>query len=415
MAALTALAGAPLGACAVALRPAWRVGLRERLGAIEARADAPIWIHAASAGEATGASRITAELEARGEAPFLSTTTVAGRDRLRAEFAELSVALAPLDHPWCVDAALDRVNPKLLLLLETELWPVWIAATERRGIPVIVLSARLSDRSFPRYRRAHSMFAPTLRRLAAVGARTDLDAERFRVLGVPADRVSVTGDLKLEPPSSAAKLAPELERVLGSRPLLVAGSTHAGEEEAALAALAAAESAGLELDLVIAPRHLGRVPAILRELERAGRKVRLRSQTQAEPLRAGELLLLDSLGELRGVYAQASLAFVGGTLAPIGGHNLLEPLHVGCPIVFGPHVENVREAAALLQRSGAGVSVADASAVSEQVVSLLRDPSGARVRVAAGQAEIERHRGSVDRSLALVDRTLRAAALPKAS
>ena len=408
VAALTALAGVPLGACVVALRPAWRVGLRERLGVLESDGEAHLWIHAASAGEAAAASRIAAEFRGRGEALFLSTTTVAGRERLRAGFPGVAVALAPLDHPWCVDAALDRVRPKLLLLLETELWPIWIAAAVRRGIPVVVISARLSDRAFPRYRRAQALFAPTFLRLSAVGARSELDAERFVSLGVPRERLSVTGDLKLEPLAESPGLAPELRRMLKGRRLLVAGSTHEGEEIAALRAAAACEDAGLEINLVLAPRRLERVPAVARIVRQEGRALRRRSEGPDTVLGRGEVLLLDSMGELPAVYREALLAFVGGTLAPVGGHNLLEPLQAACPVVFGPHLENVREAAEILQRSGAGEQVADARDLPPRVVALLRDRSGARVRVAAGLAELERHRGSTQRSIELVERVMRA-------
>jgi 3-deoxy-D-manno-octulosonic-acid transferase len=416
VAALTALAGAPLGACAVALRPSWRVGLSERLGVLDSAGEAPLWMHAASAGEAAAASRVAAVFRDRGDELFLSTTTVAGRERLRAGFPGVPVALAPLDHPWCVDAALHRVHPSLLLLLETELWPVWIAAANRRDIPVVVISARLSDRSFPRYRRAQSMFAPTLGRLAAVGARSELDAQRFAALGVPSTRISVTGDLKLEPLTQPPVLAEDLRRMVAGCKLLVAGSTHDGEEVAALGATAACEAAGLPLNLVLAPRRLERVAAIERLVAEAGRSVRRRSASPATALEPGEVLVLDSMGELAAVYGEAQLAFVGGTLAPVGGHNLLEPLHAACPVVFGPQVENVPEAAEILCRSGAGVQVRDAEELARQAVSLFRDRSGARVRVAAGQAELERHRGSTQRSVELVDRVLReTSALRRAS
>jgi 3-deoxy-D-manno-octulosonic-acid transferase len=351
----------------VALKPAWRVGLRERLGILDGAGEAPLWIHAASAGEAAAAIRIVGELQSRGERLFLSTTTLAGRERLRAAFPGMPVVLAPLDHPWCVDTALQRVSPRALLLLETELWPVWIAEAARRGVPVVVISGRLSDRSFPRYRRVRSMFAPTLERLAAIGARSELDAQRFVELGAPADRVSVTGDLKLEPLDRPTPLAPELARMLRGCRLFVAGSTHEGEELAALQALAGCDDARVQANLVLAPRRPERAASLERMVREMGRAVRRRSAGPDTPLSPGEVLILDSLGELPALYREAEVAFVGGTLAPIGGHNLLEPLHAGCPVVFGPHVENVREATGILLRSGAGECVADADRLSDRV------------------------------------------------
>ena len=298
---------------------------------------------------------------------------------------ELPAVIAPLDHPWCVAAALSRVEPVLLALVETELWPSWIAAAKRRRVPVVVVSGRLSDRSFPRYRRVRRLLTPTLRRLDAVGARSDLDAARFVELGVPEERVCVTGDLKLEPPEGVATLATDLVRALSEVPVIVAGSTHPGEEEPAQIALLACEREGLPAALVVAPRHLQRAAQVERELVAAGRRVRRRSRLEGPPLKSGEVLLLDTLGELSAVYAAASVAFVGGTLAPVGGHNLIEPIFAGCPVVFGPHVHNVRVHAELAETSGAGVRVPDAEGLAAAVVDALRDPESRRTRVARGQ------------------------------
>jgi 3-deoxy-D-manno-octulosonic-acid transferase len=316
---------------------------------------------------------------------------------------ELPCAIAPLDHPWCVATALSRVEPKLLALVETELWPTWIAATKRRGIPIVVVSGRLSDRSFPRYRRVRRLLGPTLRRLDAVGARSDLDAARFIELGVPEERVCVTGDLKLEPQEGVATLAMDLVRALSEVPVIVAGSTHPGEEEPAHQALIACERAGLRAALVIAPRHPKRADQLQRELRAAGRRVRRRSRLEGPPLESGEILLLDTLGELPAVYAAASAAFVGGSLSPVGGHNLIEPIFAGCPVVFGPHVHNVRVHAELAETSGAGVRVENVEQLSAAIVEALRDPEARRKRVAKGQEALAAHRGTARRTAMLID------------
>jgi 3-deoxy-D-manno-octulosonic-acid transferase len=389
----------------LALRPAWRSGLSERLGLLEPAKPAGIWVHGASVGEVLAAAPLVERLVGGGCPTFASATTVSGRDLLRRILPDVASGLAPVDHPWCVEAALGRIAPKALVLVETELWPVWIAAARRRGIAVVVVSGRISDRSFSRYRRLRPLLAPTLRRIDLVGARSPRDAERFATLGARPEQIRVTGDLKLELPEDASRfhrLAPDLSEVLSSASFFVAGSTHPGEEAAALEALEACERGGLQLSLVLAPRALGRVDGVERELREAGRRVRRRSAPGGGPLAPGEVLLLDSLGELRSVFAAARAAFVGGTLVPVGGHNLLEPVLAGCPVLFGPHLAAVRESADLLLGCGAGQAVADRAGLARALVELLCDPESARARAERGRRALQEHRGSLGRSLDLI-------------
>jgi 3-deoxy-D-manno-octulosonic-acid transferase len=403
-----AVAGTPALAALVAARPRWREGMIERLGGAAA-GGAPdsvdaIWVHGASVGEILAGLRLVDRLLARGLPVQTSTSTATARAMVRRMRPELPCRLSPLDHPWCVARALDRARPRALVLVETELWPCWIAAAARRSIPVIVVSGRLSDRSYPHYRRLARVFHGTVDRITGVGARTPLDAERFVELGVPASRVHVTGDLKLDG-AKPPPLDPALVRVLEGPPLLVAGSTHPGEEEAALHALAAAERAGLAAALVLAPRHRERFDAVGELVRRSGRKLRRRSWLAAagEPrLEAGEVLLLDSHGELGSVYAFARLAFVGGTLVARGGHNLLEPAEVGRPAAFGPSTQAVRAAAELLLGVGAAARVGDGAALGRAFVAALHDPGAADAQGDAGQRVLAAHRGSAERSAALV-------------
>lgn len=404
---LGTLVAAPVALALVALRPGWRVGLRERLGAVPRLAPGAVWVHGASVGEILAATRLVDRLRESGRPVFASTTTTSGREVVRASRPDVPSALAPLDHPWCAAAALARVRPRALLLVETELWPSWIAAADRADVPVLVVSGRLSDRSFPRYRRLRHLLRGTLRRLSAVGARSAEDAERFVALGVPPERVRVTGDLKLEPPATAPRAAADLDAALGDAPLVVAGSTHPGEEAAALGALEAAEAAGLRAALLLAPRRIERAPEVAELAAGRGRTVRRRTALAGARLAPGEVLLLDTLGELAAVYARASVAFVGGTLAPVGGHNLLEPAQAGRPVLFGPHCENARAAAELLRASGAGQCVADPAALARAVVAALRDPDAGRARGARARARLEEHRGSAERAVALLDEVLR--------
>jgi 3-deoxy-D-manno-octulosonic-acid transferase len=390
LSALAALALAPVAAGALALRPAWRVGLRERLGAQPGQPPGAVWVHGASVGEILAASRLVDRLQRGGRAVVSSTVTLAGRDVMRRARPEIPCHLAPIDHPWCVASALSRIHPAALVLIETELWPNWLAAAERRGIPVALVSGRVSDHSYPRYLRLQRIIAPALRRIAAIGARTASDAERFLALGAPRERVHVTGDLKLEPAADAAPLAPDLARVLGGAPLFVAGSTHAGEESAALAALARIERDGLAAALVLAPRRVERAGEVVRIVRASSRSVRRRTALGAAPLQAGEVLVLDSVGELAPVYARAQVAFVGGTLVPIGGHTRLAPVFAGRPVLFGPRTENARQAVEILEASGAGRRVADADELARALAALLRDPGEARRRGEEGDARCHR-------------------------
>jgi 3-deoxy-D-manno-octulosonic-acid transferase len=406
VAALSAIAAAPIAAGALALRPTWRVGLRERLGDVPRPAPGGLWVHAASVGEVLAATRLLDHLQKAGHALFASTVTLEGREVVRRLRPDIPSALAPLDHPWCVEAALDRVRPAAIALIETELWPVWIAAARRRGIPVVLVSGRVSDRSFPRYRRLGWLVGRTLRRLAAVGARTDVDGERFVALGADPARVSVTGDLKLERDEREGPLAPDLDAVLGGVPLFVAGSTHPGEEVAALAALRRIEGAGLQAALVLAPRRRQRGAEVARLVRASGRPLRQRTAVGGEPLRPGEVLVLDTVGELAPVYARAAVAFVGGSLVRGGGHNVLEPVLAGCPVLFGPHVANVRHAVEILERCGAGRTVEDAADLGRAAIGWLRDPIAARARGGEGRAVLRSHGGSAERAARLIESAL---------
>ena len=409
-AALTAVALAPPLALGWLLRPSWRVGLAERLGAHPGASGArPIWLHGASAGEVPAAARLARALQTRGDAVAGSATSAAGRALWRELAPRVPSGFAPLDHPWCVARALARVAPRALVLVETELWPIWISLAHTRGVRVAIVSARLSERSFARYRAARPLLRRVLARVDAIGARSQLDAERFVAIGAVPARVSLTGDLKLEPDAGAAQIAPDLAARLGDVPLIVAGSTHAGEEQAALAALAAAEAAGLRCALVLAPRRSERAGEVL-ALARGGRRARLRSVGEGAPLRAGEVLVLDTLGELPALWARASVAFVGGSLAPgVGGHNLLEPAQHGRFVLHGPHVENAREAAELLAACGAAQRVVDAPDFARAVVGALRDPARSEALGAAGRTALEANRGALSRTLALLDALLGAA------
>lgn len=412
-AALAAAVAAPAGLVALAVRPEWRAGLGQRLGWLPATGDGvrpAVWIHGASVGEARVVGLLGRRLLEQGLALRASATSVAGRSRLRDELPGVPCSLAPLDHPWCVDRALRDAAPAALVLVETELWPCWIAAAARAGVPVGLVSGRLSRRAFARYRALRPLVAPTLARLAAVGARTPDDAARFRALGAPAQRVRVTGDLKLDLPTEAPPLPGDLVPVLkDAGPCLVAGSTHPGEEEAVGRAVALLRARGVPVRAVVAPRRVERCGAAEAALRRAGCRVRRRSRPGAAALAPGEVLVVDRLGELPALYRAASVAFVGGSLAPVGGHSLAEPLVAGAPVLHGPHVEDVGTVAEELAAVGAARSVGDASSLAEAFRVFAADAPG---RAARGVAALAAHRGSLERSAELVGALVARAGAP---
>lgn len=410
LAALSALVLAPVGLVALALSPKRAIGLPERLGALAARKPGAIWIHGASVGEVQVARRLAETLRSAGHEVLLSTMTVTGKSVARNFQEGFDCALCPLDHPWSVKRAMDAVQPSTLILIETELWPFWIAEAHSRGVPVLIASGRISDRSFPRYRRFGKLVRSILQNIDGVAARTALDAERFVALGAHPSRVQVLGDLKFDPPRITAALASDLAAFLQPTPIFVAASTHAGEETAALRALAAAEHAGFGTALVVAPRHIERVEAVEKELRASGRCVQRRSALSTatvKPLQAGEILLVDTLGELNAIFSRAAIVFVGGTLVGVGGHNVLEPAWARVPVLFGPHTQNLPDAVNLLLAAKAAQCVTDAEALGRALIEWLRDPAQAAAAGARGYAAVQAHCGATARTAAFVQSFLK--------
>ena len=371
----SALVALPFLSLACAVRPSIRLGIRERMGGVPKVAPGAIWIHCASLGESRLVSLLSRELKQRGHRTFVSAQTAAGRDALRTESDAGEVSFAPFDHPWCVDRALDRIQPAALVLCETELWPTWIAAAESRGIPVGLVSARLSTGSMRRYRWVRRLMARTLGRVSSVGARSPLDAQRYVELGARAESVRVTGDLKQSIRPVAGAMPPDLRPIWPEGPVLIAASTHAGEEAAALEAFEKIEQLEAAFYLVLAPRHLERVEEVANEITARGRSYQRRTalRQQWDP---GEVLLLDSHGELASLYASADAAFVGGTLVPAGGHDPLEAVRGGCGVVLGPHSEKIRHILQSLLAGGVAIEIARPEELGEAWATTLRRDRG---------------------------------------
>jgi 3-deoxy-D-manno-octulosonic-acid transferase len=369
----------------------------ERLRPLPRMPAGTVWVHAASVGECEAAAPLVARLVERGVPVIATSLTVTGRARLRAVLPRVRTRLAPLDLPGLVHLSLARANVSVLVLIETELWPSLISAAARRGTRVIVAGGRISDRSFPRYRLLAPFFAPLLEKLHAVGARAELDRARFVALGAPDARTSVVGDLKLDRPAAAAP-SQALRDALGRGPFLVGGSTHPGEEEALLSAWQRLRaSRAPELRLVLVPRHPERVPEVVRTVRRNGARAGLRSQGAAD----ADVVVVDSVGELASLYQLADLVFVGGSLAPVGGHNLVEPVQAARVVVHGPHTQNQRTQEGLLAPLGVLHPVENAAALERVLRELWSDPDrNAPAREAAKR--LEEHRGATERAIALV-------------
>ncbi len=397
--AVAGIVALPVCALVALLRPRLRHGLLERLRPLPAATRAQIWVHAASVGEAEAASPLIRALLGRGRSIVVTTLTTSGRDRLRALFPGLLVRLAPLDVPGIVGASIRRARVRVLILIETEIWPNLIAGAAANGAEVLILSARISERSLRRYVSFATFFRSLLRRVRLVSAQSEGDAARFRELGVPAERVSVGGDLKLDRPP-AAPADDELRAAIGPGPLLVGGSTHAGEEEALLHAWMPLREKGLRLVLV--PRHPERVAEICANLRRNRVDFGLRSDGAPE----AEVVVVDSIGELGALYALADLVFVGGTLAPIGGHNLVEPVQAGRVVLHGPHTHNQQTQLRLLEPLGVLHPVANARELSLAIAALWDDPDR-NAKAESASASLVHHRGATQRALLAIDRIWR--------
>jgi 3-deoxy-D-manno-octulosonic-acid transferase len=406
-------------------REYWR-GWRERFGAGLPCAGGGIWVHAVSVGEVQAAAVLIDALAMRlpGVGITLSCATPTARLRARALLPDVVVSYAPYDLPGSVRRCLARLRPRLLIVLETELWPNLLHQTQCSGVPVLFASARVSERSAGRYQRVPGLLRAALAAGVWVGAQTEVDAQRFVALGVPPARVSVVGNIKFDralPPGLPERGAQLRAHYGAGRPVWVAGSTHAGEEPIVLAAHRQLLGQQPRALLILAPRHPQRFAAAAASISAQGfRYLRRSADAAGDDAPRGDalpgdaprgnasdgdyqVLLLDTLGELADFYAAADVAFVGGSLVPIGGHNLLEPAALGLPVLSGPAQFNAPQIAEALGAQGALTLVHDADELAAALARLLSDREARAVQGAAGRAVIEANRGALARLLRLVE------------
>jgi 3-deoxy-D-manno-octulosonic-acid transferase len=368
----------------------YREGLAERLGRVPARLFSAgdsrpvIWIHAVSVGEVIAISGLVRELRsaAPGHRVVVSTTTRTGQRVARERFGAEAVFYYPLDFASAVHPYLSRLRPQLFVLAETEFWPRMLHECRAASVPVAVVNARISDRSFPRYLRLRALWKRILRGVAIALAQTEEDAARLRAIGVPAERVKLGGNLKYD--VRANSTSPLVESIRATLPetakLLVCGSTLEGEEQFLLKAWPELTTVQPELHMVLAPRHPERFAAVAGLLDQSGIRWFRRSEWKTAdkaPLAPGSILLLDSIGELAAVYSLATAAFIGGSLVPAGGHNPLEPAQFGVPILIGQHYDNFREIVEKLKSRDA-IRIVEPAALSVVLLAMLSEESTSR-------------------------------------
>lgn len=392
--------------------PAWRHGLRERLGLIRAASPRGLWVHAASVGEVQATLPLVQAL--RLEYPdlpiTLTTFTPSGRDHALRQLPNgVRCALLPFDLPGASRRFVERLRPRAAVVVETEIWPNLYRACERAGVPMIVVSARITERAHRAYARIRPLIAGALAVPAVISAQTDADAERIQSLGAEPTRVTVGGNIKFDfrlpdgIDGRIAALRDELE--IGGRPVWIAASTHDGEDGPALDAHRAVLAAHHDALLLLAPRHPGRADAVC-TLTRA-RGFRYARRSDGGAVGDAQVFVVDTLGELVALYGTAHAAFIGGTLVPVGGHNLLEPAAFSLPILCGPHVHSIARMHALMLEAGGVVPVGDAAGLGSHVSALLKEEA-LRARVgAAARGVLERNRGAVERAIRLISSTVR--------
>ncbi len=372
--------------------PDYRLRWGERLGQVPERPARPrLWVHAVSVGETIAAVPLVRAWRAAHPdwAVLITTSTPTGSAQVRRSFGDsVEHCYLPFDLPWLTASFLRRSRPTLAVLMETEIWPNLYAGCERLGLPLLVANARLSDRSFRAYARLRALVAPTLSRVALIAARGAEDAERFVALGAPAARVEALGNLKFDLERSEQTLAQgqAWRAWLGAaRPVWIAASTHPGEEEQVLAAHRLLLQQQPTALLVLAPRHPERATAVAELAQAQGWQVLRRSAVAPAPAlptpdqaAPGEraVLVVDTLGELMDFYAASDIAYVGGSLVPNGGHNPLEPLVLGRPVLSGTRVFNFREVYAELQALAAVTLVDSDAALGQRLGAMLANWPG---------------------------------------
>jgi 3-deoxy-D-manno-octulosonic-acid transferase len=401
----------------------YRAGLAERLGKVPSRIGTSpqpvIWIHAVSVGEVLAISGVAAEMAARfpQHRVVVSTTTDTGQKLARKRFGEENVFYFPLDFAFAIRTYLARLRPELVLIAETEFWPNFLRLARQSDARIAVVNARISDRSFAGYRRVRRWLAPVLENVDLFLAQTEEDGRRLIEIGVPAGRVEVTGNLKFDlcppsPPPIVASLQSAFEQA-SAGPILVCGSTVEDEEPLLLRAFENVLASHTRAVMILAPRHPERFAEVTGLLEKIGMRSWRRSLWSGEPI-AGGVFLVDSIGELAALYALATVAFVGGSLVPHGGHNIIEPAQYGVPIVVGTHTENFRDIVELFRRRNA-LKVVGPAELPLAFMELISNEEECIAQGKRGAETLRAQAGATQRTMAALERLFSSSLIPSAT
>lgn len=377
----------------------------ERFGYTGLEGPIQVWVHAVSVGEARAAAPLINHLLANGNSSILVTTmTPTGSDEVTRLFGDsVRHRYAPYDYPGAINRFLDTVRPRVVIVMETEIWPNMITRCSGRSIPLLFANLRLSERSYLKYKKVSGLIGDILKKVTRFAVQSPPDATRLRYLGALPESIGVTGSIKFEVriPASLNEVAQVLRREWGQeRPVWIAGSTHEGEDESVLKVYARLKRDHADLILVLVPRHPERFSAVAKLARKTGFNVMLRSESRPD-LDGVDIYIGDTMGELTLMYAAADIAFVGGSIIRHGGHNVLEPCALGVPVIFGPHMLNFLEISQLTLERGAGVQVNGEDELLAAVSGFLNDPN-LRFRTGeAGRSLIEENKGALNKTLAL--------------
>lgn len=397
--------------------PAYALRWRERFGFVPRLVSTKpvVWLHTVSVGEFLAALPLIRQLQQDDVQLVITTTTPTGSERVSAALGDsVYHVYAPYDLPDCIGRFMRRVQPSLMLMMETELWPNTLAACRARGVPAVLINGRLSARSARGYQKFSALTRPMLGQLTAAGIQHQDDAARFAALGLAAERSAVTGNIKFDIQLADAlrQQAAQLKQQWsnnGQRLVWIAASTHAGEDEIILDAFAllkkSTSQAAQSLLLVLVPRHPERFNRVAELCEKRGFSLVRRSLGVAPD--GADILVGDTMGELQLLFGASDMAFVGGSLVANGGHNMLEPAAWQLPLISGTHVFNFAESARLLQENNALVLVGDAAALVAAILPLIESPVLRVQRGKAALAVVECNRGALARTLQLIRRFIR--------
>jgi 3-deoxy-D-manno-octulosonic-acid transferase len=382
---------------------------KERLVGLEG--GKTIWVHAVSVGETIAVKPLLKALKESfpGIRIVLSNVTETGRSIAEKTAGIDHCIYFPFDYRFAVARALKQVRPILVVIVETEIWPNFLRVTREMGIPALLVNGRISDRSFGRYLAMERFFRPVLANLAAFCMQTAEDARRIITIGAEPGRVHVTGNLKYDIPVNAPTDEKKRElrgiwKIPDGIMVITAGSTHAGEEETLLSAYRQLLAGGRECFLVLAPRHPERGSEVAELIRNCGMSFTVRSALDRREglFIPGEVLLVDTVGELMRFYAVSDLVFVGGSLVATGGHNILEPASLGVPVLFGPHMHNFRESATLLLACGGGLQVGNAKELTAALQSLLDDETKRRSTGQNGMGLLLENSGATEMQMEVI-------------